>query len=217
MNTKFLKRGARVALALLLFNVMEHEFPRTTPGILERKDAIVSSIMRTSCSNAVLTWLPLARHWSRQTNVPVALILAIIDQESDGMPHAKRSEPEYLTKLLATPTGRAKIEKIANDTQMSHEDIVTSYGLMQPLMTLAYGYGARSKADLFDPGKNIRFSSAHLATLATKTKRPGEKAFGSLHVQRIAAAYNGCDISAKYARDVVVLYKKYSTQLDKGV
>ena len=161
-----------------------------------------------TCPAAVMRWKQHAEHWSRQTGVPTALILAVIDQESDGRPNAERPEPAYLAKLKTTASGAYKL-KVMQNTGIPPEHATTSYGLMQPLLMLAYGYGAKSKHDLLDPNKNIRYSTAHLATLAHQTGT----GYTDPHILQIAGRYNGAGENSKYAKDVLTLYKKYKEYL----
>ena len=160
------------------------------------------------CPTVVMRWRAYAEQWSRQTGVPTALILAIIDQESDGRPNVERPEPTYLGKLKTTPAGEHKL-KVMQSVGIPPEQATTSYGLMQPLLMLAYGYGAKSKHDLLDPNKNIRYSTAHLATLAHQTGI----GYTDPHIHQIAGRYNGAGANSTYAKDVLTLYKKYKTYL----
>lgn len=80
---------------------------------------------------------------------------------------------------------------------------------MQPLLMLAYGYGAKSKHDLLDPNKNIRYCTAHIAVLAKQTGT----GYTDTHILQIAGAYNGAGANSTYARDILTLYKKYQTYL----
>lgn len=177
----------------------------------------MSSVKSSLCPSSVLQWQSYVEHWSRQTGIPTALGLAVIDQESDGRASVSRQEASYLKELLTTSEGAVKIRRIQKETGLSEKEIVTSYGLMQPLFTLAYGYGARSKEDLYDPNKNIRYCMSHLSVLAKKHLKHGEKKFSDAHIRRIAARYNGCGEEDSYARDVLALYKKYTSYLTKGV
>ena len=167
----------------------------------------MSSVLQSTCPSAVMRWRKNAEHWSRQTKVPAALILAVIDQESDGNPTARRAEPTYHTTLINRPKSAQRLRLMAASVGLNTKQLVTSYGLMQPLFTLAYGYGARSICDLEDPDKNIRYCAAHLATLMAKHK--GD-------IAKTAGAYNGAGSASKYAKDVVKLYNKYSAKLKKG-
>ena len=161
-----------------------------------------------TCPTAVMRWKAHAEHWSRQTGVPTALILAVIDQESDGRPHVERPEPAYLSKLKTTPSGAHKL-KVMQSVGITPEQATTSYGLMQPLLMLAFGYGAKSKHDLLDPNKNIRYCTAHLANLA---KQAGT-GYTDPHIRSIAGAYNGAGPNSTYAKDILTLYKKYKEYL----
>ena len=55
----------------------------------------MSSVKSPTAPARVLQYKPTAEKWSRQTGVPAALILAVIDQESDGRAEARRYEPRY--------------------------------------------------------------------------------------------------------------------------
>ena len=178
----------------------------------------MSSVLQKSCPAAVLQWEEKAEYWSRITKVPTALILAFIDQESGGNPKAVRYEEAYCLHYRSTPLGAAKLAEIRKETGIRDIEAVASYGLMQPLFTLAYGYGARSLEDLADPSKNIRFSTAHLVSLHLKFMQIDKHGWTSdLHIQKVAGAYNGAGENSKYAKDIVTLYHKYNSYLRKGV
>lgn len=168
----------------------------------------MSSVTSTTCPSRVLQYLPFATKWAKQTGVPVAFILAIIDQESDGNVKATRAEPAYHSRLMQQKASKEQLMRMSAATGLKTLDIVTSYGLMQPLFSLAYGYGARRIEDLYDPDKNIRYCSAHLGTLWKKHKG---------NMRQVAGDYNGAGETSVYASDVVSLYKKYDAYLKKGV
>jgi hypothetical protein len=168
----------------------------------------MSSILSSKCPTNVLQWRHLAEKWAKQTKVPTALILAFIDQESDGNYKCIRVEKSYCQKLLNTPAGKRKLDEIHRATGLNYQDIVTSYGLMQPLFMLSWGYGSKHIADLYDPDSNIRYCSAHIATLMSRYK--GD-------MQSVAGAYNGAGRNSKYATDVMKLYAKYKSYLERGV
>lgn len=157
---------------------------------------IMSSVKSPTAPARVLQYRPAAEKWSRQTGVPVALILAVIDQESDGRAEARRYEPRY--KVSAT-------HKKAMDAAGVPEEVQkTSYGLMQMMFPVAWGYGARSTAELADPDKAIRYGAAHLGTLYKKYN--GD-------IAKTAGAYNGAGPNSRYAKDVLKLYEKYAEEV----
>ena len=158
-------------------------------------------------NNYVVRWQKLAEKWSRQTKVPAALILAVIQQESGGDAEATRHEPEYLLRYL----GRCC--EIARSFGGTSEQAATSYGLMQLMLPLAWGYmSAIDKeapvAALLDPNKNIRYGAAHLAALRSKCPLPGV-GWDRAVVRWVAGRYNGAGSDSRYARNVSALYTKY--------
>lgn len=197
-DTKILIKG--VGIFLTLFFII------LTPIQIHKEVLTMSSIRQSTCPSAVLQWQTIAERWSRQTNVPVALILAFIDQESGGNSKAYRAEKEYLAEYVSKECGRNKVDLIKKATGLTEQEIITSYGLMQPLFTLAYGYGARSIADLYDPNKNIRFCVAHISNLMKKHNR---------NIRLVAGEYNGAGQMSAYARDIEQLYKKYDAYINK--
>lgn len=156
----------------------------------------MSSINTLKAPARVLQYSPIAQKWAKQTGVPAALILAVIDQESDGRSEVTRYEKNYRPSYTHT-----RAMDIAGVPQTVRK---TSYGLMQLMFPVAWGYGARSTADLRDPDKAIRFGAAHLAMLYKKHK--GD-------IKAAAGAYNGAGADSKYARDVATLYEKYQQEV----
>lgn len=158
----------------------------------------------------VRQWLSIAEKWSRQTGVPAALILAVIEQESGGNPYAERYEKEYEARYV---TNSGKNARIALECGLTRQQVATSYGLMQLMFPLAYGYGARSIEDLHDPDKNIRFGAAHLKTLMSKHCAGN---IDDVCIRKIAGAYNGAGSGSSYARNVYSLYLRYESWI-KGM
>ena len=161
----------------------------------------------------VMQWLPLAEKWAGQgvVPVPVALVLAIIQMESAGNPNAKRAEPEALAKALQDRRDE-KINMIAKITGLDPIEIMSSYGLMQLMVTTAWGYlSARHKGPgvidaLLDPDQNIRYGVSHLATLLKK--RNGD-------IRLAARDYNGAGPMAEaYGRNAQLLYLEFQKILD---
>lgn len=159
----------------------------------------------------VAQWRSLAEKWSKQTGTPVALILATIEQESGGQPHVTRYEPDYQRAYI---DGSAKNLRNAKACGLTPQEAATSYGLMQLMFPLAYGYGARSKESLFDPDQNIRFGAAHLGVLLKKHSRGGEIDAGV--IRAVAGAFNGGGSTSGYARNVGALYQRYEEWLQNG-
>ncbi len=161
----------------------------------------------------VLKWQQLAEKWSRQgiTPVPVALILAIIQMESAGNPTARRAEPEALNRAIRD--GRTdKIQMIVRATGLNALEVMSSYGLMQLLVTTAWGYlSARHKGPgvidaLYSPDQNIRYGVSHLATLLKK--HDGD-------IRLAARDYNGQGPMAEaYGRNAQDLYLQFKKILE---
>ena len=164
---------------------------------------------------AVLEHRELAEKWSRQTRVPSALILAVIQQESGGRAAAVRAEAGYLKQYGATP----KFVQIVKVTKLAPEQVAASYGLMQLMLPLAWGYmspedkGTGALAALLDPDKNIRYGAAHLAALMSKYMVCD---LDAVTVTRIAGAYNGGGVLSLYAKNVTALWVRYSAWLKEA-
>lgn len=168
----------------------------------------MSSIKSTAPAAPVLQWKDQAAHWSKQTGIPTALLLAFIDQESDGR---KDVPARYEAGYEQTYTkGNPKAQKIIKQCRLSSREYSSSYGILQTMFGLAYGYGARSTADAHD--NSLRYGAAHLGNLATKLYKEGEKYFGEEHVKRIAGDYNGAKEHSQYAKDIWTLYQKYQKE-----
>ena len=170
---------------------------------------------RMKINPKVLQWRSLAEKWSKQVayTVPPSFILAIIQMESAGNPKAKRAEPEALARIIRDRKDD-KIKGIAWSTGLDTIDIMSSYGLMQLLVTTAWGYlSARHKNSsvidtLYDPDMNIRYGTSHLSTLLEK--RNGE-------IRLAARDYNGAGAAAEaYGRNAQELTMLYGELLAKG-
>lgn len=170
----------------------------------------------------VFRWRRLAEYWGRLTECPAALILAVIEQESGGDKYAVRCEPEYMKRY------EARCRDIARVCGLSLEDVATSYGLMQLMMPLAWGYmGPDARKDpigaLLNPNQNVRFGAAHLGVLLKKelSKRNDaislalgrEREIDAAVVRAAAGRYNGGGNGSAYARNVCALWRLYETYL----
>ena len=179
-------------------------------------------------SDKVIRWLAPAQRWSRQTGCPAALILAVIQQESGGDPAATRYEPEYEERY------RARCEEIvrARACRLSTKDVATSYGLMQLMLPLAWGYmGPETRRGnivvaLLDPDHNIRFGAAHLGVLLKKELSKHNDAMrlalgkrqeiDAAVVRVVAGRYNGGGSGSAYARNVCALWQQYERYLKEA-
>ena len=176
----------------------------------------------------VIRWRTPAEKWSRQTGCPAALILAVIQQESGGYPTATRYESEYEERY------RARCEEIARACCLSTKDVATSYGLMQLMLPLAWGYmGPAQKKDgsggvksLLDPELNIRFGAAHLGVLlkkelawhndAASLALGEERKIDAAIVRSVAGRFNGGGSGSAYARNVCALWQRYEAWMREG-
>lgn len=163
-------------------------------------------------SEKVIRWRELAGKWARQTGVPTPLILAVIQQESGGNLAAVRFEGGYLDKY----GGTVKFRNICKATGYEPEAVASSYGLMQLMMPLAWGYMSAEQKNnlaidyLLDPDQNIRYGAAHLAALIKGRTIDGAR------VRAAAGAYNGGGSDSAYARNVYALWQRYDKFL-RGV
>lgn len=171
----------------------------------------------------VIRWRQLAEHWGRQTGCPAALVLATIQQESGGDPAATRYEPEYEERY------KARCCEIARACRLPTKDVATSYGLMQLMLPLAWGYmGPDVRCGdvvtaLLDPAQNIRFGAAHLGVLIKKElARHNDaarlvlglrKEIDAAIVRAVAGRFNGGGSGSAYARNVCALWQRYETWL----
>lgn len=166
----------------------------------------------------VFRWRKLAEKWGRQTGCPPALVLAVIEQESGGDPGATRHEPEYMKRY------EARCREIARVCGLSLEDVATSYGLMQLMLPLAWGYmGTAARKDpvaaLLDPDQNVRFGAAHLGVLLRKELSKHNdtvslalgagRGIDAAIVRAAAGRFNGAGSGSAYARNVCALWRRY--------
>lgn len=163
----------------------------------------MSSVNNPKAPARVLQYKASAEHWSKQTGVPTALILAIIDQESDGREESTRYEPAY----TPAPTHKPAMDKAGVPLEVQK----TSYGLMQMMFPVAWGYGARSTAELKTAHTAIRYGAAHIAGLAKGLSK--SPTWSASFIREVAARYNGSKSTGKYASDVLKLYQKYQTEV----
>ena len=171
----------------------------------------------------VTQWRKLAEYWGRQTECPAALILAVIEQESGGDKDAVRYEPEYEKRY------KARCEEIAAEAGITVAQAASSYGLMQLMLTLAWGYmGNEQRRDdvralLLYPAQNVRFGAAHLGVLLRKELSKHNTAVNLIMGKRkeidggiiraVAGRYNGAGSSSVYAKNVCSLWRKYGEWL----
>ena len=173
----------------------------------------------------VFRWRELAERWGRRTGCPPALVLAVIEQESGGDPGATRHEPEYMKRY------EARCREIARTCGLSIEDVATSYGLMQLMMPLAWGYmgpDARKSpvSALLDPDQNVRFGAAHLGVLLRKELSKHNdtvslalgagRGIDAAIVRAAAGRFNGAGSGGAYARNVCALWRRYAEYLKEA-
>lgn len=174
----------------------------------------------------VAQWRKLAEYWGRQTECPAALILAVIEQESGGDKDAVRYEPEYEKKY------KARCEEISDEADIAVSCVASSYGLMQLMLPLAWGYMSKEQRDgnvvaiLCDPAQNVRFGAAHLSVLLRKElARHNDAVSLALGIRKdidggiiraVAGRYNGAGSSSAYAKNVCSLWKKYGEWLKES-
>ena len=167
----------------------------------------------------VTQWRRLAEYWGRQTECPAALILAVIEQESGGDKDAVRYEPEYEKRY------KARCEEISDVADIAVPCVASSYGLMQLMLPLAWGYMSKEQRDgnvvaiLCDPAQNVRFGAAHLGVLLRKELAKHNdvvslalglrKEIDGGIIRAVAGKYNGAGSSSVYAKSVCSLWRKY--------
>jgi soluble lytic murein transglycosylase-like protein len=158
-----------------------------------------------------MRWRPIVDRWCVELKVSQSLILAIIQQESNGDSNAMRYEPGYEKQYIIR---NPEWEKRCQDTGITTREAATSYGLMQLMFTTAWGFNCRWPRVLLDPSTNIRFGTAHVAGKLKKYT-----------VQEMLTAYNGGDGAVKdlragkitkateYSRKVMSLYEQYKAYM----
>ena len=165
-------------------------------------------------------WRKLAEYWSRPTKCPAALILAVMEMESGGNPNVTRFEMDYLDLY----GGTAKFRNICKTTGYKAKEVATSYGLMQLMLPLAWGYmsdqhkTAQAKLFLLEPENNIRYGSAHLAMLVKKhtlynANHQQNYSLNAAEIRHVAGLYNGGGSASAYARNVCALWQRYDKWL----
>ncbi|WP_302795294.1 transglycosylase SLT domain-containing protein [Cloacibacillus evryensis] len=165
-------------------------------------------------SEKMSLWRKPAEHWGRQTGCPAALILAVIQQESGGHEGATRFEADFLAN---NPKLEPRVRLIMQKCSLSQSAVTTSYGLMQLMLTTAWGYlsetdkGPQVTAALLDPDKNIRYGAAHLGALLKKHRRGA--VIDAAVIRAVAGTYNGAKSESVYARNVCALWRKYEVWL----
>ena len=174
-------------------------------------------------SESVARWRKLAEYWGRQTECPAALILAVIEQESGGDKDAVRYEPEYEKKY------KARCEEISHEADIAVPCVASSYGLMQLMLPLAWGYMSKEQrggdviAVVCDPAQNVRFGAAHLGVLlrkelakhntAARLIMGKRKEIDGAVIRAVAGKYNGAGSSSSYAKNVCSLWTRYGEWL----
>ena len=160
----------------------------------------------------ILEWLPYVKKWHNKciVTVPPELVLSIIQLESAGNPLAKRAEPESLKNKQLNHQD-SKINMIAKATGLAPLEVMTSYGLMQLLVTTAWGYlSAEHKNEmvtraLLNPDLNIRYGTAHLAV---KLK------MYSGDIRLAARDYNGSGAAAEaYGKNAEILCRQFAKMI----
>lgn len=105
------------------------------------------------------------------------LVEAIVEQESDGLPHATRFEPDFWQRYMATKPEWDGCQP---------ERFASSIGLMQlmPTTAMEHGYPLKNEGPegLFSPLVNLEYGCRVLAALLVWAK-------GDVH--QAAAGYNG--------------------------
>ena len=156
----------------------------------------------------VTQWRKLAEYWGRQTECPAALILAVIEQESGGDKDAVRYEPEYEKRY------KARCEEIATEAGITVSQAASSYGLMQLMLPLAWGYmGNEQRRDdvtalLLYPAQELaKHNDAVSLALGLRKEIDGGI------IRAVAGRYNGAGSSSVYAKNVCSLWRKYGEWL----
>ncbi len=169
-------------------------------------------------SEKIVRWLAPAKRWGRQTGCPPELILAVIQQESGGCESAIRLEEDFLAN---NPKLEPRVSMIMQRCKLSQPAVTTSYGLMQLMLTTAWGYlsaidkGPQVLTALLNPEINIRYGAAHLAALRSKCQLSAKGWDGAV-VRYVAGRYNGGESGSAYARNVCALWQRYERYLKEA-
>ena len=124
---------------------------------------------------------------------------------------------------------KARCEEIATEAGITVSQVASSYGLMQLMLPLAWGYmGNEQRRDdvtalLLYPAQNIRFGAAHLGVLLRKELAKHNdavslalgirKEIDGAVIRAVAGRYNGAGSSSAYAKNVCSLWTRYGEWL----
>ncbi len=140
---------------------------------------------------------------ARQAQIPPEMVLAIIERESGGNPHAAKISPNYIyTMPQAKRPGMCDIN---TESYMQK----TAWGLMQIMGATARSTGFDGwLPELIDPKINVAVGVAHLSNLMTRH-------YNKYGVAGVIAAYNGG--APRQRPDGKYLNQWYVDEVSKGM
>lgn len=119
---------------------------------------------------------------AQKYNLPVNLVMALIQVESSGNPWAFRYEPKFFSRYIENLTPCPAPAGCSDETERRMR--ATSWGLLQVMGQVAREHGFKGwLSQLCDPAVGVEYGCKHLARMRDRTGRLGWDA--------VCAAYNG--------------------------
>jgi soluble lytic murein transglycosylase-like protein len=143
----------------------------------------------------------LAGKYATKYGLPVAVLCALVEQESSWYPYAVRYEPLFFNHYIQPLVNNGKVPN-ATEAQLR----ATSVGLCQVMGQVAreLGFTGRSILELTDPDVALEFGARKLA-----------KCLIGQSMEQALLRYNGGG-DPNYALDVLARVKKYEDPTDSG-
>lgn len=166
---EFLKKHKLITISVIVAGTIL----ATATGVINIAKLTIEKLKRTIKNLRNQNLEDNVRRWANIYNIPEALAFAVITQESEGDPKAKRYEPNFYNKYI-----KDKPEWKNNPYYNEPTRISSSYGLMQVMYTTGYGVAKqlgilnrlKKPEDLYDPDLNLQIGMKYLRQMLDRYK-----------------------------------------------